>query len=258
MIIVGTSGFSYRDWRGNFYPESLKQDEYLSYYAGHFGAVEINTSYYGIPRPETFRKMIERTPDGFEFMVKANRATTHENRDTEVRNEFYDSLAPLAGAGRLAGILAQFPWGFRNDERNRHYLAGLAANYTEFPLYVEFRHNSWDCEEIYTFLKKIGLRFVSADEPQIGGMMPPLARATADTAYVRFHGRNAENWWGETGDRYDYLYPENELDEWVEKVHSLEKTVWKLYAFFNNCHHGYAVRNARMFQELVKKKSAPQ
>jgi uncharacterized protein YecE (DUF72 family) len=85
-------------------------------------------------------------------------------------------------------------------------------------------------------------------------MMPPVARATGTVAYVRFHGRNTANWWGDSGDRYDYLYSEEELGEWVEKVAALEKTVWKLYAFFNNCHQGYAVRNALRFKELMEKK----
>lgn len=93
------------------------------------------------------------------------------------------------------------------------------------------------------------------DEPQIGDMMPPVARATGNIGYVRFHGRNEANWWGNSGDRYDYLYSEKELGEWVEKVEALEKTVWKLYAFFNNCHQGYAIRNALRFKEMMEKKN---
>jgi len=84
--------------------------------------------------------------------------------------------------------------------------------------------------------------------------MPPEARATGDIAYVRFHGRNSATWWGKSGDRYDYNYSEEELGEWIDKVEELEKGVWKLYAFFNNCHQGYAVRNALMFRELMEKK----
>jgi uncharacterized protein YecE (DUF72 family) len=92
------------------------------------------------------------------------------------------------------------------------------------------------------------------DEPQIGDMMPPEARATGNTAYLRFHGRNAQSWWSNSADRYNYLYEPEELEEWVEKVEELEKTVWKLYAFFNNCHQGYAVRNALMFRDMMEKR----
>ena len=103
-------------------------------------------------------------------------------------------------------------------------------------------------------MKSQGLHFVSVDEPQIGEMMPPVARATGDLAYIRFHGRNDRTWWGKSGDRYDYNYTTEELEEWIEKIELLEKTVWKIYAFFNNCHKGYAVRNALMFKKMLERK----
>lgn len=255
MLVVGTSGFSFRDWKGVFYPERMKPAEMLPYYSGRFSAVEINTSYYGIPKPEVFERMIESTPSGFEFVVKANKATTHDLTDRDISGTFLESIRPLNEAGRLSGILAQFPWSFRNEEKSRRYLAGLAETYRRTPLFVEFRHDSWNREEVYRFLGDRGLLYVSVDEPQIGDMMPPVARATGNIGYVRFHGRNEANWWGNSGDRYDYLYSEKELGEWVEKVEALEKTVWKLYAFFNNCHQGYAIRNALRFKEMMEKKN---
>ncbi|MFC1511969.1 DUF72 domain-containing protein [Candidatus Latescibacterota bacterium] len=253
MMAVGTSGYSYRDWKGVFYPETLKTEEYLSYYAEHFPAVEINSTYYGIPKLGTFERMVERTPEGFEFIIKANSATTHELSDRTVNRAFQDALAPLVGAGRLKGVLVQFPWRFRNEEANRRYLAELRESYDDTPLFIEFRHNSWNREEVYDYLSDLNLHYVSVDEPQIGDMMPPVARVTGGIGYVRFHGRNAANWWGKGGDRYDYLYSEDELTEWIDRVEQLEKSTWKLYAFFNNCHQGYAVRNALMFRELMKK-----
>ena len=89
------------------------------------------------------------------------------------------------------------------------------------------------------------------DEPQIGNMMPPVARATGDAGYVRLHGRNEETWWSETGDRYDYEYTMDELREWSDTVSDMAATVRKLFVFFNNCHHGAAAKNALMFQELA-------
>ncbi|MBT4483783.1 MAG: DUF72 domain-containing protein [Candidatus Latescibacteria bacterium] len=254
MVTVGTSGFVYKDWKGVFYPEKIKAGELLSYYKDYFRTVEINTTYYGIPKPSTFGRMIEATPEDFEFMVKANKATTHEMNDEEVAETFKDSIAPLKDAGRLSGILAQFPWRFRNVEKNRSYLSELAERYGDEKLFTEFRHNSWNRDEVFDFLSRLGIGFVFVDEPQIGKMMPPVARATSDTAYIRFHGRNAKTWWGKSGDRYNYNYSSEELDKWIEKIDVLEKTVWKIYAFFNNCHKGYAVRNAMMFMDLVKKK----
>ena len=254
MIYVGTSGFSYKGWRGVFYPENIRPADYLKYYRDHFNAVEINSTYYGIPKARVFENMVQNTPDDFEFMVKANKVTTHELSDRDVAEEFNESILPLKESGHLSGILAQFPWSFRNDQNNRRYLSELGERYRGIPYFVEFRHNSWNHDEVYDFLKLSRLNFVSVDEPQIGDMMPPVARATGDIAYIRFHGRNAETWWGKSGDRYDYNYNEDELEEWIEKIEQLEKTVWKLYAFFNNCHQGYAVRNALMFKDLLRKR----
>ncbi|MFA6472566.1 MAG: DUF72 domain-containing protein [Candidatus Latescibacterota bacterium] len=254
MIAIGTSGFSFKDWKGVFYPEEIKPKEMLAYYKDIFRAVEINTTYYGIPKPGVFEGMIRATPPDFEFIVKANRSTTHELKDRDVSGTFIESIRPLGESGRLSGILAQFPWQFRNDAGNRRYIACLADTYRKFHLFVEFRHNSWNRDEVFRFLDDLKIHFVSVDEPQIGDMMPPVARATGGAAYIRFHGRNAQNWWSKSADRYNYLYSEEEMEEWVEKVKALEKTVWKLYAFFNNCHQGYAVRNALMFKEMVERK----
>ncbi len=254
MLVIGTSGYSYRDWKGVFYPPGVGQSGMLAYYSGHFPAVEINATYYGIPKPAVFERMVESTPEGFEFVVKANKATTHDGADSDVAAAFLGSVAPLRESGRLSGVLAQFPWGFRNDEKNRGYLSSLAGRYRGMPLFAEFRHNSWNRPEVFRFLDDIGAHFVSVDEPQMGDMMPPVARATGGIGYIRFHGRNEKDWWGASGDRYNYFYDESELDPWIERVEELEKTVWKLYAFFNNCHQGYAVRNALMFRDLVEKR----
>ena len=254
MIAVGTSGFSFPGWKGVFYPETVKPKDYLAFYAGTFPAVEINATYYGIQKASVFAGMLERTPASFDFVVKANRATTHELDNDSVNREFSASLAPLIEVGRLSGILAQFPWKFRNGEKNRGYLAKLRDSYRDAPLFIEFRHRSWDRPEVYDFLNRLGMHFVSVDEPQMGDMMPPDAHATGNIGYVRFHGRNEKTWWGKEGDRYDYRYADTELEEWVDRVAALEKTVWKLYAFFNNCHQGYAARNAVQFRDLCRKK----
>jgi uncharacterized protein YecE (DUF72 family) len=254
MIAIGTSGYSFRDWKGVFYPETIKPKEMLAYYKDVFSVVEINTTYYGIPKPEVFEGMICATPQNFEFIVKANKSTTHELSDRDVSGTFIESICPLKESGRLSGILAQFPWQFRNEAFSRKYLASLAERYREYNLFVEFRHNSWNREEVFRFLDDLKIHFVSVDEPQIGDMIPPVAQATGGAAYVRFHGRNECDWWSKSADRYNYFYSEDELEEWIEKVEALEKTVWKLYAFFNNCHQGYAVRNALMFKEMIEKR----
>lgn len=256
MIVTGTSGFSFPDWRGTFYPEQVKPREMLSFYAGRFSAVEINTTYYGIPEPGVFERMAASVSPGFEFVVKANKATTHDLADRDVSGAFLESVRPLRERESLSGVLAQFPWEFRNTEKNRRYLAGLAETYRDIPLFVEFRHDCWNRDEVYRFLGERGLLFVSVDEPQIGNMMPPVARATGDGAYIRFHGRNADSWWGNSAERYNYRYTEDELRVWAENVLALEKTVSKVYAFFNNCTAGNAARNADEFRGLVEKQES--
>ena len=190
----------------------------------------------------------------FEFIVKVNKATTHEGKDAEVAASFLQSIRPLSEAGKLKGLLAQFPWGFKNTPENRDYLKGCRERTPDIPYFVEFRHRSWVSEEVGNLLREHQLSFVCVDEPQIGDMMPPMARATTNLGYIRFHGRNAKNWWGKGGDRYDYLYTEDELRTWVGKVEQLLGKVDKIYLFFNNCHAGQAVENARMMKAMPQLK----
>jgi uncharacterized protein YecE (DUF72 family) len=122
----------------------------------------------------------------------------------------------------------------------------------DLPYFVEFRHKSWLTQNVGNALRENEIGFVSVDEPQIGGMMPPVVRATTDKGYVRLHGRNASKWWGGGSERYDYLYTEDELEKWAEQIGNLERSVDDVYVFFNNCHQGKAVTNALQMKEIVK------
>jgi len=251
MIAVGTSGFRYADWRGKFYPPDLPEAEMLSYYARHFPCVELNFTYYGIPSPATLERMVERTPEDFKFWVKANEATTHK-LDRSVAAQFNEALAPAREAGRLAGILCQFPYSFRNTSRNRAYLAALREDFPHDPLVVEFRNAQWAREPVYEFLRYHGLGFCCVDEPRLRGLMPPVAVATAPVAYVRFHSRDATKWYESGGkERYNYLYRRDELEEWLPRVQQLSREAESVYIFFNNCHAGHAAVNAQEFKRLL-------
>jgi uncharacterized protein YecE (DUF72 family) len=252
-VLVGTSGFSFPDWEGAFYPRGLPPAERLGFYARYFPAVEVNSTYYGIPQPQVMRQMAEKTPPGFEFMVKANRQMTHEATAPDaVYHDFLRCLEPLREAGRFHGVLAQFPWRFRNTPEARRHLLALRGRLGELPLFVEFRHDSWAVEEVFHSLAESGIGYCSVDEPALSGLMPPLARLTGDTAYVRFHGRNARTWWGRgPGDRYDYDYRREEMEEWLGKIRELAERAKKTYVFFNNCHAGQAARNARLMMDML-------
>jgi len=253
MIRIGTSGYSFDDWRGTFYPEDLSKGKMLEFYVRHFDTVEINATYYRIPSPRTFESMARRTPDEFEFMVKVNQGTTHERKDAEVVKPFRDAIQPLIEAGKLKGVLAQFPWGFRNTSENRAYLRECRERMPDLPYFVEFRHRSWLTREVGDLLKEHKIGFVSVDEPQLSGMLPPAATATTDVGYVRFHGRNEKSWWGgKGGERYDYLYSRPELEQWAEKIETLTSKADKIYLFFNNCHEGQAVENAKEMADVLQ------
>ena len=123
MIHIGTSGYSFKDWKGEFYPVDIKNSEMLDFYARHFKVVEINSTYYAIPKPATFERMVEKTPPDFGFTVKAHSGMTHDRKDNKsVFDQFEEAVQPLIEAKKLKGILAQFPWSFKNVEENRKYL----------------------------------------------------------------------------------------------------------------------------------------
>jgi uncharacterized protein YecE (DUF72 family) len=251
-IHVGTSGYSFADWVGPFYPYGTARNRMLDEYVQHFGVVEINSSYYRIPDANMFARMEERTPPGFDFIIKLYKGMTHDIEDNpEMYRKFTSAVEPLKRAGKFGGYLAQFPWRFRKGDDEMKHIETLQGRLEGDSLFVEFRHDSWIENETFEFLKEKGVGYCSVDEPELQGLVPPLAVATTDTAYVRFHGRNTKNWWGRGGDRYDYDYGKEELSEWAEKLLKLEEKASKVYVFFNNCHAGHAATNAEIMVELL-------
>lgn len=253
-VLVGTSGYSFRDWVGPFYPPGTRPADQLRYYATRFPAVEVNSSYYAIPRPEMAERMTAKTPAGFRFVVKLHREMTHERRtDPGLYEEFQRGLAPMRAAGRLDGWLAQFPGGFRRSPVAMDHLRLLRERFAGDPLFVEFRHDSWATPELEGELRDLDLGYCIVDEPALPGLMPPVVLLPSRDAYVRFHGRNERNWWGRGGgDRYDYLYREDELGDWLRKITELADRARRTYLFFNNCHAGQAARNAALMQEMLR------
>jgi uncharacterized protein YecE (DUF72 family) len=258
-LLIGTSGYSFRDWVGPFYPPGTRAGDFLGFYARHFGAVEVNSTYYGIPKPEVLARMADKTPDGFHFVVKLNQAMTHEHSlEPALVHDFLDAVEPLKRAGKYDGLLAQFPWAFHRTPENRRFLAALRDRLSEEPLFVEFRHDSWITPELKSSLEAHRIGYCSVDEPRLEGLVPPVALLTTQDAYIRFHGRNAANWWGRGGgDRYDYDYRKPELEEWVGKVRELAERARRIYLFFNNCHAGQAARSAKLMQELLRQHQLP-
>jgi uncharacterized protein YecE (DUF72 family) len=262
-ILIGTSGYSFPDWVGPFYPPGTRSGDFLEYYARHFPSVEVNSTYYGIPEPRVLSLMEKKTPAGFRFVVKLNRVFTHEQgRDPALASRFLAVLDPLKDAGKYDGLLLQFPWGFRRTPENRRHLAALRELFRDEPMWVEFRHDSWLTEGLEASLREHRIGYCAVDEPQLPGLMPPVVMTTTADAYVRFHGRNATTWWGARpaagapatrgGDRYDWDYTKDELGSWIERIAQLAEQSRRVYLFFNNCHAGQAARSAKLMQELLR------
>ena len=197
-ILIGTSGYSFPDWVGPFYPPGTDRARMLDFYVKEFPVVEVNATYYRIPPPSTLHAMERKTPPGFEFVVKAHHDMTHERSvDPDLYRAFARAVEPLRMEGKLHGVLAQFPYAFRRTRENEAFLLELRRRLpADAPLFVEFRHKSWIADDLFAWLQSEGLDYVSVDEPDLPGLVPPVARVTGEVGYVRLHGRNKENWWG--------------------------------------------------------------
>lgn len=271
---------------GRFYPSWARSAEArLQFYASQFRLVEVDSSYYSMPREATSRLWVERTGENFLFDVKAFRLFTQHptpvkslprdirealpeetkqkaniyQRDlpvgllSELWARFERALLPLDSAGKLGVVLFQFPpWFYPGDEQ-REYILSCKERLPQYRLAIEFRHNSWlnekNRERTLDFLRENDLPFVCVDEPQcFKSSVPPVAEVTSDISLVRFHGRNAEAWEKKgvtVAERFNYLYSEAELAEWVPRINELASRTRQLHILFNNCYEDKAVSNAR-------------
>ncbi|MFH0882513.1 MAG: DUF72 domain-containing protein [bacterium] len=254
MIRIGTSGYHFADWAGPFYPSDLPKDQWLDYYATQFKILEINTTYYGVPKRSSVVRWAEQTPADFRFIVKVHGDTTHK-RETggEEIPALLASLEPLRAESKLAGLLAQFPASFRANASAKQYIHLIHSHTGEIPLFVEFRHLEWDTDDAVAFCQDEGLGWVTVDLPPIRSLMGARPAVTSSTGYVRFHGKNAKTWYHpELGDRYDWTYSEEELRNWLPRLRALVDRAEETYLFFNNCHAGQAIKSAALMREILR------
>ena len=257
-LYVGTCGFSYKDWIGPFYPQGIRPSEMLGYYARHFPTVEIDSTYYAIPRPAVLESMVRRTPPQFRFTVKAPGSLTHLPAEalplSADADAFADAIQPLADAGKLATVLLQFPHAFRPGADAYRRLELLRRGWPEAPLVAEFRHRDWQRDATLLRLKDLGIGWCNVDEPRFATLLRPSAEVTSPVGYFRFHGRNVQNWWkqgADAGARYDYLYSKPELEDWLPRIAEVADQAEATYVFFNNHRLGKAAMNARDMSHLL-------
>ena len=303
-IRIGTCSWADEALSKHWYPKGLPAGERLAHYAQHFDTVEVDSTYYRLPAEEMVRRWAERTPDDFVMHVKAfGLMTRHpvklealppdlrdeaptddrgrvERPSREFRGEvfrrFLDALEPLRSEGKLGGILFQFPSYVVYKDRSLDYLRWAREQLGDDEMLVEFRHVSWLDDEhrdqTLRFLEELGATNVIVDAPRIEGaknVVPTVLALTSPTAYVRFHGRNAGTWnkrGGSASERFDYLYSEEELEEWVAPLRELAGQAEQAYAFFNNNatspdgHGGrmaQAAANAKQLQRLLQAANVP-
>lgn len=253
-VLTGTCGYSYTDWREVFYPESLSKDEYLRYYSLFFSFVELDFSWYVMPKPDSLARMGEKTGSAFRFALKMHRSLTHERGSDWRRDaaEFQRAAWPLASQGKLATLLVQFPFSFGYTTENRRYLADLSAEFAGFPLAVEFRNSAWYKDRVFNALAQRNIALVVVDKPDLPGLPPESSIATSNLGYLRFHGRNAGQWWGgDATSRYDYLYNKEELVQSIARIRQLLAQSPTVLVAFNNHARGQAVQNAKELADLI-------
>lgn len=254
MIYIGTSGYSYKDWTGNFYPKAMKSADQLKFYSQEFNFLEVNYTFYRVPEARSLEGMAKNVPDDFKFALKIHQTFTHDNG---FNKDFRKALPALGD--KLVLLLAQFPYSFKFTDESKDHILHLAEFFQDYKVTFEFRHKSWITGEALSFLKEAQLSIAAVDEPALPGLLPPVVLDTGQVGYVRFHGRNYQKWWNsqEGHERYTYEYTPDELSEWLPRLRFLEQSFKENYVAFNNHYAGGAVRATRLLKELLTRHQMP-
>jgi uncharacterized protein YecE (DUF72 family) len=239
LVHIGTSGWSYSHWAGRFYPADLKNNYWLNYYSKEFNTVEINSSFYHLPKPQTFINWKKNTGADFLFSVKVSRYITHIKRLIDCREALDRLLAAAKELGeKLGPFLFQLPPNLNEDRpRLENFLKILPK---EYKFAFEFRNESWFTQDIYNLLKDTGYAVVISSSPRF----PYREEITADFCYIRMHG---------PGNLYCSCYLRDELEKIALLIKKNLKKNIENYVYFNNDAQGYAVENARTLMKMVLK-----
>lgn len=259
-FLVGTAGWSYKDWEGIVYP-SKKSSRFhpLLFLTQFINLVEINSTFYRTPSiglALSWIKKVEHCSD-FYFTVKLHQVFTHQRKDFSQKDvdEFKLGIEPLRSKNRLAAILLQFPWSFVNTTQNWYYLNNLFKLFSDFRLAVEVRHSSWNVSSFYELLSENGVSFCNIDQPVFGNSIKPSAISTNSYfSYVRLHGQNYENWFKKDvgrDERYNYFYTKKELQPWVKRIKELGNNSEKVFIIANNHYRGQAFANSLQIKNML-------
>jgi uncharacterized protein YecE (DUF72 family) len=251
-ILIGTSGWSYDDWVGPFYPKSLKNRDFFTYYSQIFYTNEINTTFYNIPAKWIVKNWVDKSPEEFLFSAKLPRTITHENKleieecweDLEV---YLDVMSPLVEAKKMLAFLIQLPPSFNRKEHFTNlkiFIEQWPTNYLkeDYNLVIEFRNKSWMKEEVFEYLRENSLTYCGVIEP----LLPPRMDITnKKLSYIRFHGFGKKPW-------FDYLFTEEEIKHYSEEIKNILPKAEIISIYFNNHFSGYAPKNSFMMMKELE------
>ena len=235
---IGCSGWIYQHWRGLFYPEKLPVKRWFAHYSSEFDTVEINNSFYRLPKPETFDSWRAQAPPGFCYAVKAHRYATQAKKLKDSEETVPTIMAPVRHLGETLGpVLYQLPPRFRlNLERLEQFLEVVPKDVANI---LEFRDSSWYDDRVFALLDQAGAGFCAHDMPGCGSPRLAVGRA----AYLRFHGGEGK-YWGR--------YPDERLLGWADWIAGEAKGGRPVWAYFNNDIEGHAVEDARTLRAMVQ------
>jgi uncharacterized protein YecE (DUF72 family) len=237
-VRIGCSGWNYQHWRERVYTRGVPQRRWLEHYATLFDTVEVNSTFYRLPRRDAVAAWVEQTPRDFLFAVKASRFLTHMKRLTDTGRgveRFYERIEPIVGSPKMGPVLWQLPETFRRDDER---LASALERLPPGRHCFEFRHESWFAPDVYALLRERGVALVIGDHP---GRPFQALELTADWTYVRFH-------YGSRGRGGNYSG--RELETWKRRLAAWRSRA-EVFAYFNNDWEGYAVRNARWLRDRL-------
>jgi uncharacterized protein YecE (DUF72 family) len=237
---IGTSGWSYSHWQGLFYPQELSKGRWLEFYMQHFDTVELNASFYRLPKKKTFENWRARTPKDFVFSVKMSRYVSHIKRlldPEESLPRFFESVSALKE--KCGPILIQLPPSMKfNEERVINFLEVLTQTHKGYRFTMECRNESWFLDQVYALLKQYGVALCLADTPKY----PYVEEITSDFIYIRLHGHEQ---------LYTSNYSDQQLEDWGMKIREWNQEGMDVYVYFDNDANAYAPRNALDLKEIL-------
>lgn len=246
-ILIGTSGWHYNHWIGKFYPEDIKGYYELKFHSKYFNSVENNSSFYRIASESTYKTWVKMTPENYKFSMKLNKTITHLAK-LQLTDDIKEKIRLIIDttqilAERMGAIVIQLPASFRLDLKTlekflKYFTEEINSKKYKFDVAIEFRNKYWFTNEVYEILKKYNVSLVAADSSRY----PGVKEITADFAYIRLHGPEK---------LFASSYSEKELNQWSKYIKSISKKVKRVYVYFNNDFHAYAIDNAKQLNKLL-------